>query len=171
MVHRLEGASAPRHARRVPHVSAPGPDRASCSLLGNSGSARPRAIYLKVGCRTNQKAPRRAGELTRRDFPSRRPMEHRNEHPNISAIVPRRRFERAKWDPGASCVHSRVPSPYRGNAIVARPRQSLMVLATRNFQVNVAALRSDHLLGRGVNRDQEPDTVLLLLVALQKPCL
>jgi hypothetical protein len=46
-----------------------------------------------------------------------------------------------------------------------------MVLATRNFQVNVAALRSDHLLGRGVNRDQEPDTVLLLLVALQKPCL
>jgi hypothetical protein len=46
-----------------------------------------------------------------------------------------------------------------------------MVLATRNFQVNVAALRSDHLLGRGVNRHQEPDTVLLLLVALQKPCL
>jgi hypothetical protein len=90
---------------------------------------------------------------------------------NISEWGPELIRTNLKWDPEASCVHSRVPSPYRGNAIVARPRQSLMVLATRNFQVNVAALRSDHLLGRGVNRDQEPDTVLLLLVALQKPCL
>lgn len=43
-----------------------------------------------------------------------------------------------KWDPKASCVHFRVPSPYRGNAIVARPRQSLMMAGTRNFPVNGA---------------------------------
>jgi hypothetical protein len=66
-------------------------------------------------------------------------------------------------------VHSRVPSPYRGNAIVARPRQSLMVLATRNFQVNGAALRSSD--RARANRFQEPDTaVFLLLVPLQMAC-
>jgi hypothetical protein len=40
--------------------------------------------------------------------------------------------------PGASCVHSRVPFPCRGNAIVARPRQSLMMPAACNFPVNGA---------------------------------
>jgi hypothetical protein len=43
-------------------------------------------------------------------------------------------------------VHSRARSPYRGNEIVARPRQSLMMPAARNFPVNGAALR---LSGRG----------------------
>jgi hypothetical protein len=43
-------------------------------------------------------------------------------------------------------VHSRARSPYRGNEIVARSRQSLMMPAARNFPVNGAALR---LSGRG----------------------
>jgi hypothetical protein len=39
-------------------------------------------------------------------------------------------------------VHSRVPSPYRGNAIVARPRESLMMAAARNFPVNEAVRKA-----------------------------
>jgi hypothetical protein len=39
-------------------------------------------------------------------------------------------------------VHSRVPSPYRGGAIVARPRQSLIRAAVLNFPVNEAVRKA-----------------------------
>jgi hypothetical protein len=75
-----------------PHVTPALPDltlpkaKSGRTVRGHdkSGTAPRRSgSNLKVGCRTNQKAPRRAGELTRRDLPGRPPRQRRTARPRV----------------------------------------------------------------------------------------